>query len=62
MIELAGGPGARFVVLATASGDPDAAARGTIAALTAHGAVGEYLRVAPELKASTTRKPCVIRR
>ena len=50
MIELAGGPGARFVVLATASGDPDAAARGTIAALTAHGAVGEYLRVAPELK------------
>lgn len=50
LIELAGGPGARFVVLATASGDPDAAARGTIAALAAHGAVGEYLRVAPELK------------
>lgn len=50
MIELAGGPGARFVVLATASGDPEAAARGTIAALEAHGAVGEFLRVAPELK------------
>ncbi len=50
MIEPAGGPGARFVILATASGDPDAAARGTIAALTAHGAVGEHLRVAPELK------------
>ena len=33
LIELAGGPGARFVVLATASGDPQAAARGTIAAL-----------------------------
>jgi cyanophycinase len=50
LIDLAGGPGARFVVLATASGDPDAAARGTIAALTAHGAVAEHLRVAEELK------------
>jgi cyanophycinase len=50
LIDLAGGPGARFVVLATASGDPEAAARGTIAALTAHGARAEHLRVAPELK------------
>ena len=50
LVELAGGPGARFVVLATASGDPEAAAKGTIAALAAHGAVAEHLRVAPELK------------
>ncbi len=49
LIDLAGGRGARFVVLATASGDPDAAARGTIAALVAHGAVAEHLRVAPKL-------------
>jgi cyanophycinase len=50
VIELAGGKGARFVVFATASGDPVAAAQGTIAALTAHGAVAEALPVAPELK------------
>ena len=50
LIELAGGRGARFVVLATASGDPLAAAQGTIAALVAHGAVAEHLPVAPELK------------
>ena len=56
LIDLAGGPGARFVVLATASGDPDAAARGTIAALTAHGAVAEHLRVAPELKDVDVRR------
>jgi cyanophycinase len=56
LIDLAGGPGAHFVVLATASGDPDAAARGTIAALTAHGAVAEHLRVAPELKGVDLRR------
>jgi cyanophycinase len=50
LVELAGGPGARFVVLATASSDPETSARGTIAALTAHGAVAEHLRVAPQLK------------
>jgi cyanophycinase len=50
LVELAGGPGSRFVVFATASGDPEAAAKGTIAALAAHGAVAEHLRVAPELK------------
>jgi cyanophycinase len=64
MIELAGGPGARFVVLGTASGDPEAAARGTIAALTAFGAVGEFLPVAPELKgvdnAAAVRDPELI--
>lgn len=56
LVDLAGGPGARFVVLATASGDPDAAARGTIAALTAHGAVAEHLRVAPELQGVDLRQ------
>jgi cyanophycinase len=64
LIGLAGGPGARFVVLATASGDPEAAARGTIAALNAHGAVAEHLRVAPELKdvdlARAVRDPALI--
>ena len=61
LVDLAGGPGARFVVLATASGDPEAAARGTIAALTAHGAVAEDLRVAPELKGVDLARPCVTR-
>ncbi len=64
LVGLAGGPGARFVVLATASGDPEAAARGTIAALTAHGALAEHLRVAPELKdvdlARAVRDPALI--
>lgn len=50
LVELAGGRGARFVVLSTASGDPEAAAKGTIAALVAHGAVAEHLPVAPQLK------------
>lgn len=64
LVEVAGGPGARFVVLATASGDPEAAARGTIAALRAHGASAEHLRVAPELKdvdlAGAVRDPALI--
>lgn len=50
LIELAGGRGARFVVLPTASGDPQAAAAGQVAALIAHGAQAEALPVAPELK------------
>lgn len=64
LVELAGGPGARFVVLATASGDPEAAARGTIAALNAHGAVAEALPVAPMLKgvdlAAAVRDPVLL--
>jgi cyanophycinase len=64
LVELAGGPGARFVVLATASGDPEAAARGTIAALNAHGAVAEALQVAPMLKgvdlAAAVRDPVLL--
>jgi cyanophycinase len=50
IVELAGGRGARFVVLATASGDPAAAAEGTIAALAAHGAVAEALPVSAALE------------
>jgi cyanophycinase len=64
LIELAGGRGARFVVLATASGDPEAAANGTIAALVAHGAVAEALPVAPKLQgvdlAAAVRDPALI--
>ena len=64
LVELAGGRGTRFVVLATASGDPEAAAQVTIAALTAHGAVAEALPVAPELKgvdlAQAVRDPALI--
>lgn len=64
LVELAGGRGARFVVLATASSDPESAARGTIAALNAHGAVGEHLPVAPELRgvdlARAVRDPALI--
>jgi cyanophycinase len=64
LIELAGGRGARFVVLATASGDPQAAADGQVAALTMHGAVAEALPVAPKLKGvdifSAVRDPAII--
>jgi cyanophycinase len=64
LIELAGGKGARFVVLATASGDPQAAADGQVAALQAHGAFAETLPVAPELKgvdlAQAVRDPALI--
>jgi cyanophycinase len=64
LIQLAGGKGARFVVLATASGDPQAAADGQVAALQAHGAIAEALPVAPELKgvdlAQAVRDPALI--
>lgn len=64
IVELAGGRGARFVVLATASGDPTAAADGTIAALVAHGAVAEALPVTPALPgvdvAAAVRDPALV--
>ena len=64
LVELAGGRGARFVVLATASGDPQAAASGTVAALVAHGAVADALPVAPKLPgvdlAAAVRDPLLI--
>jgi len=49
LVELAGGPGARFVVLGTASADPVPAAAETVEALVAHGAEAEVLPVAPRL-------------
>jgi cyanophycinase len=64
LVELAGGKGARFVVLPTASGDPQEAAKGQVAALNAHGAVAEALPVAPEMKgvdlAQAVRDPALI--
>ena len=50
LVELAGGPGARFVVLATAAGNPESSAARSVAALEAHGAVAEALPVSPRLE------------
>jgi cyanophycinase len=47
LVSLAGGPGARFVVLPTASSDPVAAGAEAVAALAAHGAEAEALPVSP---------------
>ncbi len=49
LVQLAGGPGARFAVLATAAGDPDRSAASIGANLARHGAVAEHVRVAPRL-------------
>jgi len=47
LVTLAGGPGARFVVLATASGEPERSAAALVQRLQAHGAVATVLPVAP---------------
>ncbi len=47
LVELAGGPGARFVVLATASGNPERSAAWVIENLRRRGAVAEHIPVAP---------------
>jgi cyanophycinase len=52
LVELAGGRGARFVVLATAAGNPASAGARSVAALEAHGAVAEALPVSPRLEGS----------
>lgn len=52
LVELAGGRGAKFVVLATASDDPEKSAASIIANLSKHGAVAEHIPVAPQLKGS----------
>jgi cyanophycinase len=49
LVALAGGPGSRYVVFGTASGNPNRAAERVIAALAAHGARAEHIPVAPEL-------------
>lgn len=49
LVLLAGGPGARYVVFATAAGEPEAAAARIVANLQRHGAVAEAIPVAPRL-------------
>jgi len=49
LVALAGGPGAHFVVLPTASSAPAAAGAEAAAALEAHGATAEVLPVSPRL-------------
>ena len=49
LVQLAGGPGARYVVFATASGNPERSAGRIIANLRRHGAVAEHVAVAPML-------------
>ena len=50
MVELAGGPGSRWVVFGTASENPDKTARRITDLLEKRGAVAESLPVAPQLK------------
>jgi cyanophycinase len=50
LVDLAGGPGSSFVVLATASGSPARSAALAVAALEARGARAEALPVAPRLE------------
>lgn len=61
VVQLAGGKGARFVVLATASDDPDRSAAAIIRLLEAQGAVAEHVRVAPRIEgmdlAAAVRQP-----
>ena len=55
LVALAGGTGSKWVVLATAAGDPEKSARPIIDALQQRGAVAEHLPVAPRLKGSDYR-------
>ncbi|WP_310385582.1 cyanophycinase [Roseateles sp.] len=50
IVEAAGGPGARFAVLATAAANPERSAAQIVAALNAQGARAEAIPVAPRLK------------
>jgi len=49
LVELAGGPGSRFVVFATASGNPERSAAWVIENLRRRGAVAEHIPVAPRI-------------
>ena len=49
VVDLAGGPGAHIAVLATASGEPLAAAAGIVANLQRRGAVAQAIPVAPSI-------------
>ncbi|MEE8616810.1 MAG: cyanophycinase [Roseateles sp.] len=50
VVQLAGGKGARFVVFATASEDPEASAKQVVELLQRRGAVAEALPVAPKFQ------------
>ncbi len=50
LVQLAGGEGARFVVFATASNNPERSAARIIANLRSHGAVAEHVAVAPSIE------------
>ncbi|RPI16608.1 MAG: cyanophycinase [Lysobacterales bacterium] len=56
LVALAGGPGARYVVVATASSDPAAVGARVVAALATHGASAEALPVAPELAGTDAQR------
>jgi cyanophycinase len=61
-VELAGGPGARIVVIATASSDPDAAEAEHLAAFDRHGALHvEALRLGDRVAANDPRVEPVLR-
>jgi cyanophycinase len=64
LVQLAGGPGARFVVFGTASESPLESARAAAAQLQRRGAVAEVLAVSPLLKdrpiAEAVRDPALI--
>jgi cyanophycinase len=49
LVELSGGAGSRWVVLATAAGDPATSSARIIAALERHGALATHVPVAPRL-------------
>ncbi len=49
LVQLAGGPGARFAVFATAAGNPERSAQLIGRALSRHGATAEHIAVAPRL-------------
>lgn len=49
IVQLAGGPGARFAVFGTASEDPDASTTANVALLRQYAAVADAVRVAPRI-------------
>jgi cyanophycinase len=53
LVTLSGGNGAKWVVLPTASGEPEAAARQTIETLKTFGAVGEMIPLSDRIKSTS---------
>ena len=56
LVQLAGGKGAKYAVLATAAGDPEKSAAAIVNALNKHGAIAEHIPVAPKLPGSDPQK------